>query len=85
MIFFKKGGSQMFLLFSLLAILFILASMIMMEKLDLLDVYVYMVGSVLLLVAFGYLAVFNFQLFWLFVFVATIVFGFFTYLRETSY
>ena len=60
-------------------------SMFVMDKMQALDIYVYIVGSLLLISALGFLIIFNYQFFFGFLFLSGVMFSLFIYFRKTRY
>lgn len=60
-------------------------SMVIMDKMHILDLYVYIVGSLLLITSLGFLVVFNYPYFFGFMFLSVVMFGLFIYFRKTRY
>lgn len=60
-------------------------SMVVMDKMHILDIYVYIVGSLLLITSLGFLVVFNYPYFLGFMFLSIVMFGLFVFFRKTRY
>ena len=69
----------------IISAILIAISMVIMDRMQVLDIYVYIVGSLLLITALGFLVIFNYEFFVGFLFLSVVMFGLFVYFRKTRY